>query len=58
MRLFNHALEQLADLGIPTIMISGNHDSAHRLGVGSGLLAKAGVHLRTDPAQAAARPSS
>ncbi|MFE4256124.1 exonuclease SbcCD subunit D [Streptomyces sp. NPDC056910] len=52
-RLFSHALEQLADLGIPTIMISGNHDSAHRLGVGSGLLAKAGVHLRTDPAQAA-----
>ncbi|RFC78124.1 exonuclease SbcCD subunit D [Streptomyces sp. AcE210] len=52
-RLFSHALEQLADLGIPTIMISGNHDSAHRLGVGSGLLSKAGVHLRTDPAQAA-----
>lgn len=46
-RLFNHALEQLADLGIPTIMISGNHDSAHRLGVGSRLLAKAGIHLRT-----------
>jgi exonuclease SbcD len=52
-RLFSHALEQLADLGIPTIMISGNHDSAHRLGVGSGLLSKAGVHLRTDPAHAA-----
>ncbi|MFD3933030.1 exonuclease SbcCD subunit D [Streptomyces sp. NPDC058614] len=52
-RLFSHALEQLADLGIPAIMISGNHDSAHRLGVGAGLLSKAGVHLRTDPAQAA-----
>ncbi|MFF1400214.1 exonuclease SbcCD subunit D [Streptomyces sp. NPDC058287] len=52
-RLFSHALEQFADLGIPTIMISGNHDSAHRLGVGSGLLSKAGVHLRTDLAQAA-----
>ncbi|MGY6026887.1 exonuclease SbcCD subunit D [Streptomyces spinosirectus] len=51
-RLFSHALEQLADLGIPTIVISGNHDSAHRLGVGASLLSKAGVHLRTDPAQA------
>ncbi|MFE5923580.1 exonuclease SbcCD subunit D [Streptomyces sp. NPDC056468] len=52
-RLFNWALHELADLGIPTIMISGNHDSAHRLGIGSGLYAKAGVHLRTDPADAA-----
>ncbi|MDX3537889.1 exonuclease SbcCD subunit D [Streptomyces sp. MB09-01] len=49
-RLFSHALHQLADLDIPTIMISGNHDSAHRLGVGAGLLARARVHLRTDPA--------
>ena len=52
-RLFSQALHQLADLDIPTIMISGNHDSAHRLGVGTGLLAKAGVHLRTDPADSA-----
>ncbi|MFE7927504.1 exonuclease SbcCD subunit D [Streptomyces sp. NPDC057456] len=48
-RLFNRALHQLADLNVPIIMISGNHDSAHRLGVGSGLLARAGIHLRTDP---------
>ncbi|MFF3447039.1 exonuclease SbcCD subunit D [Streptomyces sp. NPDC002667] len=48
-RLFNRALHQLADLDVPIIMISGNHDSAHRLGVGSGLLARAGIHLRTDP---------
>ncbi|MFJ7587625.1 exonuclease SbcCD subunit D [Streptomyces sp. NPDC097617] len=52
-RLFSHALNQLADLDIPTILISGNHDSAHRLGVGSGLLARARVHLRTDPADVA-----
>lgn len=52
-RLFDRALHQLADLGIPTVMISGNHDSAHRLGTGSGLYAKAGVHLHTDPADAA-----
>lgn len=48
-RLFNHCLEQLADLGVPTVIISGNHDSAHRLGVGSKLLSRAGVHLVTDP---------
>ncbi|MET7641488.1 exonuclease SbcCD subunit D [Streptomyces sp. NPDC005438] len=48
-RLFDRALHQLADLGVPTVMISGNHDSAHRLGVGAGLLDRAGVHLRTDP---------
>jgi exonuclease SbcD len=29
------------------VLISGNHDSARRLGFGSGLLDKAGVHLRT-----------
>jgi exonuclease SbcD len=49
-RLFNRALHQLADLDVPIIMISGNHDSAHRLGVGSGLFARAGIHVRTDPA--------
>ncbi|MFG2379162.1 exonuclease SbcCD subunit D [Streptomyces sp. NPDC048504] len=49
-RLFNRALHQLADLDVPVIMISGNHDSAHRLGLGSGLFARAGIHLRTDPA--------
>ncbi|WP_328792574.1 MULTISPECIES: exonuclease SbcCD subunit D [unclassified Streptomyces] len=49
-RLFSHALHELADLNVPIIMISGNHDSAHRLGVASGLLARTGIHLRTDPA--------
>ncbi|MEU7640779.1 exonuclease SbcCD subunit D [Streptomyces sp. NPDC039016] len=52
-RLFNYTLHRLVDLNVPTIMISGNHDSAHRLGVGAGLLAKAGVHLITDLAQSA-----
>jgi exonuclease SbcD len=49
-RLFDEALHRLADLGVPTVMISGNHDSARRLGVGAGLIGRAGVHLRTDPA--------
>ncbi|WP_335935457.1 exonuclease SbcCD subunit D [Streptomyces sp. PTD5-9] len=47
--LFDDALHRLAAVGVPTVMISGNHDSARRLGVGAGLLGRAGVHLRTDP---------
>jgi len=49
--LFDRALHRLAELGVPTVMISGNHDSARRLGVGAGLIGRAGIHLRTDPAQ-------
>ncbi|MFF3016186.1 exonuclease SbcCD subunit D [Streptomyces sp. NPDC057939] len=48
--LFDRALHRLAELGVPTVMISGNHDSARRLGVGAGLIGRAGIHLRTDPA--------
>jgi exonuclease SbcD len=48
--LFDDALHRLAELGVPTVMISGNHDSARRLGVGAGLIGRAGIHLRTDPA--------
>ncbi|MFD3726120.1 exonuclease SbcCD subunit D [Streptomyces sp. NPDC058671] len=48
--LFDTALHRLAEAGVPTVMISGNHDSARRLGVGAGLIARAGIHLRTDPA--------
>ncbi|MCH0540971.1 exonuclease SbcCD subunit D [Streptomyces sp. MUM 203J] len=47
--LFDAALHRLADAGVPTVMISGNHDSARRLGVGAGLMEHAGIHLRTDP---------
>ncbi|MFG2632418.1 exonuclease SbcCD subunit D [Streptomyces sp. NPDC048362] len=46
--LFDDALHRLADLGVPTVMISGNHDSARRLGVGAGLIDRAGIHLRTE----------
>lgn len=48
--LFDRALHRLADAGVPTVMISGNHDSARRLGVLAGLVERAGIHLRTDPA--------
>jgi DNA repair protein SbcD/Mre11 len=47
--LFDDALHRLAGLGVPTLMISGNHDSARRLGVGAGLIDRAGIHLRTEP---------
>ncbi|MGW1071654.1 exonuclease SbcCD subunit D [Streptomyces sp. NPDC002537] len=48
--LFDEALHRLAEAGVPTVMISGNHDSPRRLGVGAGLIGLAGIHLRTDPA--------
>ncbi|MGW1427337.1 exonuclease SbcCD subunit D [Streptomyces sp. NPDC002431] len=51
--LFDDALHRLAAEGVPTVMISGNHDSARRLGVGAGLIGRAGIHLRTDPADCA-----
>lgn len=51
--LFDRALHRLADAHVPTVMISGNHDSARRLGVASGLIERAGIHLRTDPAHCA-----
>ncbi|MGW5200205.1 exonuclease SbcCD subunit D [Streptomyces spiralis] len=51
--LFDDALHRLAALGVPTVMISGNHDSARRLGVGAGLIDRAGIHLRTEPAACA-----
>jgi exonuclease SbcD len=47
--LFDDTLHRLADLGVPTVMISGNHDSARRLGVGAGLIDRAGIYLRTEP---------
>ncbi|MCX3064035.1 exonuclease SbcCD subunit D [Streptomyces beihaiensis] len=45
--LYDDALHRLADLGVPTVLISGNHDSARRLGVGAELIGRAGIHLRT-----------
>jgi exonuclease SbcD len=47
-RLADEALRRLSEI-CPVVVISGNHDSAPRLGFGSGLLARAGLHLRTDP---------
>jgi DNA repair protein SbcD/Mre11 len=46
------ALRRLASTGARVVLISGNHDSARRLGFGSGLIDAAGIHLRTEVASA------
>src|SRR3954471_1155560 len=45
-RLADQALCRLSEV-CPAAGISGNHDSATRLGFGSALLDRAGVHVRT-----------
>ena len=50
--LYEEALVRLRETGARVILISGNHDSARRLGVNSGLIDAAGVYLRTRPGQA------
>jgi exonuclease SbcD len=49
-RLYGETLTRLAGL-TRVVLISGNHDSALRLGVGADLMDAAGVHVRTDPAK-------
>lgn len=48
--LLDRTLLAFSRAGIPVIITSGNHDSAVRLGFGSGLSEVAGVHLRTSVA--------
>jgi DNA repair protein SbcD/Mre11 len=44
--LLDECLSELVlGLGIPVVMIAGNHDSGQRLGFASGMLAKAGLHV-------------
>jgi exonuclease SbcD len=52
-QLCEDALLRLRDTGARVVLISGNHDSARRLGFGSKLFDVAGVHLRTRPSEAA-----
>ena len=47
--LYEDALARLSAAGVRMVLISGNHDSARRLGVNSALIDAAGVHLRTKP---------
>jgi exonuclease SbcD len=51
--VLDRALRGFATAGIPVLLISGNHDSAIRLGFGARLSELAGVHLRTDVADIA-----
>ena len=51
--LLDHVLSGFAAARIPVLLISGNHDSAIRLGFGSRLSEAAGVHLRTSVADLA-----
>jgi DNA repair protein SbcD/Mre11 len=51
--VLDNALHRFAAAGIPVVLISGNHDSAVRLGFGSRLSEIAGVHLRTSVADVA-----
>lgn len=47
--LCEDALIRLRETGARVILISGNHDSARRLGFSSALIDASGVHLRTTP---------
>ncbi|MBK5305484.1 MAG: exonuclease SbcCD subunit D [Frankiaceae bacterium] len=51
--LCESALVRLREAGARVVLISGNHDSARRLGFGSRLVDAAGVHLRTRVSDAA-----
>jgi DNA repair protein SbcD/Mre11 len=46
--LADELLGRLTEIA-PVVVIAGNHDSPQRLRFGAGLLARAGLHLRTDP---------
>jgi exonuclease SbcD len=50
--LCDDALRRLVAERARVVIISGNHDSARRLGFGTDLIEAAGVHLRTDPDRA------
>ncbi|WP_044411160.1 exonuclease SbcCD subunit D [Thiomicrospira microaerophila] len=47
-RLLNQIVNRFASLDIPMIMISGNHDSAERLGFAAEQLQKTGLHILSD----------
>jgi exonuclease SbcD len=51
--LYDDVLARLSAARVRVVLISGNHDSASRLGVNSALIDAAGVHLRTRPARLA-----
>ena len=46
--VLDRALTRIRAAGAAVVLTPGNHDSARRLGFGSGLFASAGVHVRAD----------
>ena len=52
--LCDTALQRLRAAGARVVVISGNHDSARRLGVNAALVDASGVYLRTRPERCAA----
>ncbi len=44
-RVFDHFLTELAEMGIPVFIISGNHDSPERLSFGAQLMSGRGVYF-------------
>lgn len=46
--LLSRAVTRLIDAGAQVVMSSGNHDSAIRLGFAADLLARAGLHIRSE----------
>lgn len=44
-RQWDRFITRMADAGTPLLVVSGNHDSGARLGVGSELIARTGVHI-------------
>lgn len=43
--LLDHLLTEIAGLGIPVMLVAGNHDSGRRLSFASGLLARQKLHI-------------
>lgn len=43
--LFDNFITQLAEMNIPALIISGNHDSAERISFGSRIMEKKGIHF-------------
>lgn len=43
--LLDYMLTKLADMGIPVMLIAGNHDSGQRLSFGHSLLSKQNIHI-------------
>lgn len=51
-QLYDDAVARIAELGLPLVVTSGNHDSPVRLGLHGRVAAAAGVHVRTRPSEA------